>query len=100
MKESSVKFPNIDIKIGIHTGNTMAGIIGSKMPRYCLFGETVKVASRMESTGAPGQIHISAATKNLLELTQNGAYSMTSRGEIDVTVTYTYLNKGFQLCWF
>jgi class 3 adenylate cyclase len=94
MKENSVQFPKIDIRIGIHTGNTMAGIIGSKMPRYYLFGETVKVACTMETTGAPGKIQISAATKNLLELTQSGAYSMTSRrGEMGVMVMYTNLNK-------
>jgi guanylate cyclase len=89
MKESSVKFPNIDIIIGIHTGNTMAGIIGNKIPKYCLFGETVKIAATMETTGAPGKIQISAATKNILELTQHGAYSFKSRGEIAIGVKVT-----------
>jgi class 3 adenylate cyclase len=88
MKESSVKFPNINIMIGIHSGNTVAGVIGSKMPRYYLYGETVKVASRMETTGAPGQIQISAATKTLLDLTENGTYIIRPRaGTIPVKVT-------------
>jgi class 3 adenylate cyclase len=46
----------LDMRIGIHTGKVVAGIIGSKVVRYDIFGEGVLIANKMESNGVPGKV--------------------------------------------
>jgi len=95
MKDFTVNFPtdlgdtdwtqnmnDLEIRIGIHTGEVVAGIIGKNKYTYDLWGDAVNVASRMETNSEAGRIHISEEFAKSIE--NHPEFSIISRGEISV----------------
>ena len=85
------------IRIGIHTGPVVAGVIGMKKFAYDLWGDTVNVASRMESQGMPGRIQVTKATyerlKDKYSFERRGAIAVKGKGEM-----ITYWLTGRKVC--
>lgn len=67
------------VRVGIHSGSVVAGIVGVKKFAYDIWGDTVNTAARMEQTGVPGKINVSEVTHRILK----EKYHFTYRGEVE-----------------
>ena len=74
-------FQRFQLRVGLNSGPVIAGVVGAHKPQYDIWGNTVNVASRMDSTGQMGRIHVTEDTARVL---MRNSYECESRGQIFV----------------
>ncbi len=86
--QSAIQYSKFEIRIGVHTGPVVAGIVGVKKFAYDIWGDTVNIASRMESSGEAGKVNISGSTYELVKDKFNcmhrGKIQAKNKGEVDM----------------
>ena len=89
--------PELLMRVGIHSGPVVAGVVGSIKFAYDIWGDTVNIAARMESSGAVGEVNISATTyelvKNMVSCQHRGKLKAKNKGELDMYFVEQAANK-------
>ena len=81
--EDNPDLGHIDVRVGVHSGPCVSNVVGSRCPRFCLFGDTVNTAAKIESLSFPKRVHCSQRTFKLATR-QGSDQKLTCRGDISL----------------
>ena len=88
MNERRKKVDTFQMRIGIHTGSVVAGVVGNRKFAYDIWGDAVNLAARMESSGEPGKVNISedtfALVKTQFQCISRGKIPAKNKGEVEM----------------
>jgi adenylate cyclase len=88
VQREKIRLPALDLRIGLHTGPVIAGVVGKRKFTYDIWGDAVNVAARLEAAGEPGRINVSSAVKDRLaayfDLTPRGSIEAKNKGQIEM----------------
>lgn len=90
-----INFDGLHMRIGIHTGKIIGGVIGTGIIRYDLYGKDVQIANKMESSGQQDKVHISEDTKKLLDSSLTTKYRYIKDDDVPIKALQTSVKTYF-----
>ncbi|EWS76726.1 adenylate/guanylate cyclase domain protein (macronuclear) [Tetrahymena thermophila SB210] len=92
---SIVQFEELEMRIGVHTGSYIGGVIGTDIVRYDIYGPDVMIANKMESNGEQGKVMVSKTTMNLLYDHYGSRYNFTKGNEVYIKQFHKHIEGYF-----